>query len=82
MLNQQLGTKYITTDKLNVRPVKFLDEESGIHRYEITVGTSHYAADIVSTLSFTDDVDLDIPVGAMTDGHTYYATLKVIYHLT
>ena len=77
IVNNRLDTKYLTINTLNIHPVGFLDKESGIHKYEITVGTSHHAGDVVSPLTFTDDVDLDLPVDVMNDGHVYYVSLKV-----
>ena len=78
MLNYKLDTKYVNINKLNIRPFGFLDKESGIKKYDITVGTSHHAADIVSSLTFTDDIDLDLPDDVMNNGHQYYVNLKVI----
>lgn len=68
---------FITTQHLSIEWSDIQDDESGIHKIEVGIGSSNRSADIIPFREFVDSAEID-ENGCFQDGHKYFAILKVL----
>ncbi|XP_046557202.1 uncharacterized protein LOC124266452 [Haliotis rubra] len=74
----QLEGRYITSRVLHVCWTNvFLDEESGIREYMVSMGTRPAYADVSENV-ITDHDCLEVDTSNVEDGHSYYISVKAV----
>ena len=67
---------FVTGDRFSIDWSGIDDEESGIRKIEIGIGSTNNSADIIRFKEFEDYAEIKRS-GMFRDGHKYYAILKV-----
>lgn len=72
---------FVNSNRLVIHVIGFNDNESGIEKIEIGVGSTNNSADVIPT--FENDYmprPIEIPEnGALFDGHVYYIFVRVSF---
>lgn len=68
---------FVTTQHLSIEWSDIQDDESGIHKIEIGIGSSNRSADIIPFRKFVDYAEIG-ERDCFQDGHKYFAILKVL----
>ena len=70
---------FVTAQHLSIEWSDIQDDESGIHKIEIGIGSSNRSTDIIPFREFVDYAEIDENY-CFQDGHTYFAILKVVLY--
>ena len=72
---------FVTTQHLSIEWSDIQDDESGLDKIEIGIGSSNRSADIIPFREFVDYAEIN-ENDCFQDGHKYFAILKVrVYRL-
>ena len=81
-LKTETVSNWISDGILTIQILDFSDEESGIDKYMVHVGSSKYKMDILSQSDHAGDmIQLSLQGTDVMDGHFYYLGLKVRRYL-
>jgi hypothetical protein len=72
-------SSFITTRHLSIEWSDIQDDESGLDKIEIGIGSSNRSADIIQFREFVDYAEFD-ENRCFQDGHKYFAILKVFIY--
>lgn len=76
------SNKYLVTPQLfSIHWSGFEDKESGIHSFELAIGTTQKSQDILPLAAFNDNFAVFTNLNMLADGHGYFAILKVRFSL-